>query len=234
MLPKQEILLSPIQQVRLELYREFGNEAKEAFDFIIGNDAACGVAAPESVAPANPYKDADGVYIIYKDGSYELFTGHNGKENVKYVGLIYNGRHIAVALNNLGGEDKEYQFLKDGASAPEESVYYTCQMGICAFEDFAGKANTEHIKNEYDSEIPFDLLENGEYIPAMGEWGLLMMFASRINEALVYVGGTPLKGWLWSSTENSQPYAWYVDFDGGYANNYYKSYSGSVRAVAAF
>lgn len=234
MLPKQEILLSPIQQVRLELYREFGDEAKEAFDFIIGNDAACGVAAPESVAPANPYKDADGVYIIYKDGSYELFTGHNGKENVKYVGLIYNGRHIAVALNNLGGEDKEYQFLKDGASAPEESVYYTCQMGICAFEDFAGKANTEHIKNEYDSEIPFDLLENGEYIPAMGEWGLLMMFASRINEALVYVGGTPLKGWLWSSTEYSQPYAWYVDFDGGYTNNYYKSYSGSVRAVAAF
>lgn len=226
--------MSPIQQVRLELYREFGDEAKEAFDFIIGNDAACGVAAPESVAPANPYKDADGVYIIYKDGSYELFTGHNGKENVKYVGLIYNGRHIAVALNNLGGEDKEYQFLKDGASAPEESVYYTRQMGICAFEDFAGKANTEHIKNEYDSEIPFDLLENGEYIPAMGEWGLLMMFASRINEALVYVGGTPLKGWLWSSTENSRSFAWVVGFvDGNTLSNYkYSSYS--VRAVAAF
>lgn len=96
----------------------------------------------EAVAPANPNKDADGVYIIYKDGSYELFTGNNSKENVKYVGLNYNGRHIAVALNNLGGEDKEYQFLKDGASAPEESVYYTRQMGICAFEDFAGKANT--------------------------------------------------------------------------------------------
>lgn len=226
--------MSPIQQVRLELYREFGDEAKEAFDFIIGNDAACGVAAPESVAPANPYKDADGVYIIYKDGSYELFTGHNSKENVKYVGLIYNGRHIAVALNNLGGEDKEYQFLKDGASAPGESVYYTRQMGICAFEDFAGKANTEHIKNEYDSEIPFDLLENGEYIPAMGEWGLLMMFASRINEALVYVGGTPLKGWLWSSTESSQGYAWGVNFDGGNTTSISKYSSGSVRAVAAF
>lgn len=124
--------------------------------------------------------------------------------------------------------------MKDGASAPEESVYYTRQMGICAFEDFAGKANTEHIKNEYDSEIPFDLLENGEYIPAMGEWGLLMMFASRINEALVYVGGTPIKGWLWSSTEGSQYGAWYVGFNDGYTGVNGKGNSGSVRAVAAF
>lgn len=70
----------------------------------------------------------------------------------------------------------------------------------------------------------------------MGEWGLLMMFASRINEALVYVGGTPIKGWLWSSTEYSQYDAWYVGFnDGatyGYGNG--KCGSGSVRAVAAF
>lgn len=234
MLAKQEILLSPIQQVRLELYREFGDEAKEAFDFIVGNDAECGVVTPESVAPVKPNKDADGVYIVYNDGSHELFDGHNCKENVKYVGLIHNGRHIAVALNNLGGEDKEYQFLKGGASAPEESVYYTRQMGICAFEDFAGKANTEHIKNEYDSEIPFDLLEDGEYIPAMGEWGLLMMFASRINEALVYVGGTPIKGWLWSSTESSQYGAWYVNFYDGGTGTYGKFSSNSVRAVAAF
>lgn len=231
---KQEIKLSPIQQVRLELYREFGDEAQEAFDFIIGKDAVCGVVTPESVAPVNPTKDTDGVYIIYKDGSYELFTGHNNKENVKYVGLIYNGRHIAVALNNLGGEDKEYQFLKDGACVPEESVYYTRQQGINAFEDFAGKANTEHIKNEYDSEIPFDLLEDGEYIPAMGEWVLLMMFASRINEALVYVGGTPIKGWLWSSTESSQYGAWLVYFYDGNTDGSGKCYSTSVRAVAAF
>jgi len=78
------------------------------------------------------------------------------------------------------------------------------------------------------------LLEDGEYIPAMGEWGLLMMFASRINEALVYVGGTPLKGWLWSSTEYSQNYAWVVYFNDGNTGIYSKYISGSVRAVAAF
>ena len=62
-----------------------------------------------------------------------------------------------------------------------------------------------------------------------------MMFASRINEALVYVGGTPIKGWLWSSTEHSQYNAWLVYFGDGYTYHYTGKYhSDSVRAVAAF
>lgn len=40
--------------------------------------------------------------------------------------------------------------------------------------------------------------------------------------------------WYWSSTENSQHYAWYVNFSNGYVNGYGKYNSSSVRAVAAF
>ena len=229
MLPKQEILLSPIQQVRLELYREFGDKAQEAFDFIVGDETIT------AVATTNPATEEDGVYIIYEDGTHEAFNGENRKNGVKYVGVINGKRRIAVALHNIGGEAAEYQFLKDGAKSPEHSVYYTRQQGINAFEDFTGANNTAHIIKDYDSEIPFDKFEDGEYIASMGEWGLLMSYASLINEALKYVGGTPIKGWLWSSTENSQNGAWYVNFTDGYTNYYYGKYHGnSVRAVAAF
>lgn len=40
--------------------------------------------------------------------------------------------------------------------------------------------------------------------------------------------------WYWSSTENSQYNAWYVNFSDGNTNSYSKYSSGSVRAVAAF
>ncbi len=236
MLDKQNITLSPIQQVRLELYREFDDKAKEAFDFIMA-DAKEDAAIPAAQSAINSTQEhGDGVYIIYNDGRIEIFTGDNSKDDVKYVGVISGCRRIAVALHDLGEDGKEYQFLKDGFEAPENSVYYTRQQKINAFEDFTGKNNTEHIESEYKykTEIPFDLLNDGEYIPSMGEFGILMMFASRINAALEYVGGNPLKAWYWSSTEVSQYGAWYVGFSDGHTGSSSKCDSGSVRAVAAF
>ena len=234
MLSKQEILLSPIQQIKLELYREFGNNAKEVFDFIIDDKAVYGVVASECNTSSKINNDTDGVYIVYKDNSYELFTGDNSKENVKYIGLIHNGRRIAIALHDLGSNGKEFQFLKDKAGSPEYSDFYTSQRGISAFEDFDGVNNTKHIKNDYDSEIPFELLEENEYIPSLGEFGLMMMFASHINKALEYVGGMSLKTWYWSSTEAGRLNAWVVSFSDGNTTTYVKFYSNSVRAVAAF
>ena len=40
--------------------------------------------------------------------------------------------------------------------------------------------------------------------------------------------------WYWSSTENSQNYAWYVNFSSGSTYNIIKYNSYRVRAVAAF
>lgn len=234
MLKNQEIQLAPIQQVKLELYREFGEDAKEAFDFVMADVIEKTVIPPTQNNSETTQELADGVYIIYNDGRIERYTANNSKDDVKYVGVVCNHRHIAVALHDLGEDGKEYQFLKDGFEAPENSVYYTRQQNINAFEDFAGKNNTEHIKTDYKTEIPLDLLKDDEYIAAMGEFACLMMFASTINEALEYVGGTPLKGWYWSSTELSQNYAWGVGFSDGGTNSYSKYYSGSVRAVAAF
>ena len=81
------------------------------------------------------------------------------------------------------------------------------------------------------------------YLPAIGElvrqyWyyrqGLasdLNIFANAINNAVManYTASN-----RWSSSEYGQTSAWLVYFSIGYFNNYYKYYSGVVRAVCAF
>lgn len=237
MLPEQKITLTQEQRLKLELYREFGEDAKEAYDFIASsennaeetNNADCN-STPEPQTAS--FKD--GVYIVYEDGTSELFNGNNSKEDVKYIGVRFGNKSINIALHDLGGDGKEYQFVKDGFTCEEHSDRYTRDREINCFEDFDGALNTGRISEEIETEIPLDLLEVGEYIPSMGEWGIIMMFASTVNKALEYVGGQPIKGWYWSSTEYSQSDAWYVYFSSGSTNNGIKYYSLSVRAVAAF
>lgn len=236
MLPQQQIALTQEQRLKLELYREFGDDAREAYDFIASSDdesKEANNADYDNTPTARPtYKD--GVYVVYEDGTSELFDGTNDKNDVKYIGVRFGNKSINVALHDLGGDGKEYQFVKDGFECEKHSDCYTCDRDINCFEDFNGALNTERIGKEIETEIPLDLLGGTEYIPSIGEWGIIMMFASTVNKALEYVGGNPIKGWYWSSTESSQNFAWYVNFSSGHTSNPGKYYSYSVRAVAAF
>lgn len=233
------------QRVRLQLYAIFGEKAEDAFKFMMHEEPVIdlsaiknGVAIPdETFKPqfiSSSHSDADGVYIIYKDGHYEPVNGKNSKENVKYVGVIKGETRIAVALNDLGGDEAEFRFLEKEFEGPEESDFYTDYTGKNAMSDFNGSQNTKHLIEDYKSEIPFNLLGENEYIPAVGEWAVLMMFAELLNDTLVYVGGKPIRGWYWSSTESSQGYAWFVNFSNGIVSYFNKYGSCSVRAVAAF
>lgn len=244
MLETKDLKLTPDQQLRLELVREFDDDAQSVYDFITaGRELAWPVkmdttevknAVKQAVADFEANKSLEGVYIIYKDGHREKFNCENSKEDVKSIGVIFGFDRIAVALHDLGGDDKEYKFIKDSFDCPGQSEFYTRDKGINAFEDWDGAGNTEHIKADYKSGMPLQELGDGEYIPSLGEWGLLMRFASTVNEALEYVGGHPIKGWYWSSTESSQYHSWTVYFNDGNCSNYTKYSSVSVRAVAAF
>ena len=237
MLPEQKITLTQEQRLKLELYREFGEDAKEAYDFIASsennaeetNNADCN-STPEPQTAS--FKD--GVYIVYEDGTSELFNGNNPKDDVKYIGVRLGNKSINVALHDLGEDGKEYQFAKDGFTCEAHCNRYTSDNEVNCFEDFNGVWNTEQIREKVETELPLELLEPGEYIAAMGEWGIIMMFASTVNKALEYVGGNPIKGWYWSSTESSQYGAWVVGFSSGGTFSVSKCGSGSVRAVAAF
>lgn len=154
----------------------------------------------------------------------------------KYIGVKMGKAAIAVALHDISGDDDgELQLLPGNHTSPATSEHYSWdrdkqEMRFNVFEDFNGRENTKRLKS-YGCEIP---LADDEWIPSMGEIGLLMMHLSAVNKALELAGGEPLKVWYWSSTEYSQYYAWSVNFSDGITNGSSKYFSYAVRAVAAF
>jgi len=80
-----------------------------------------------------------------------------------------------------------------------------------------------------------NLLEDGEYIPSLGQLNLMAHYMDELNKAFAYVSASPLSSaWYWSSTEYSQSNAWYVSFSNGGTSSNGKYSSIRVRAVAAF
>lgn len=204
-------------------------------------------AAPgiSSVAPEDLDKLPDGVYFIAGGTESEINTKTYAKYDpsmtaapfpTKYIGVKLGHSTVAVALEDLPGDSNgELQLLPRDHTSPETSEHYSWddeadKYRFNAFEDFDGKGNTERLK-KYGSKIE---VPEGEWIPSMGELGLLMMHATDINRAIELAGGKPIKGWHWSSTEYSRNGAWDVNFSDGTTFSIYKFSSGAVRAVAAF
>jgi len=81
------------------------------------------------------------------------------------------------------------------------------------------------------------------YLPCLMELGVLCAYRDEINKAMKEIGCPdecllPTEDsdetWVWSSSEYSQAYSWYVGFRGGVFYGYSKFSSYMVRAVAAF
>lgn len=172
---------------------------------------------------------ASGLYLIYKDGHAEPFTGDNPKDCVRYIGLKHKDVSFAISL----AEHDSVQLLDDDSL--EVSVNETYYERECdALFDFDGQKNTERLVAR-NPKLK-NLLEDGEYIPPLGQLNLMAHYKDSINDALEYIGAEPLasSAWYWSSTEYSQNGAWSVYFSNGGTSSNYKYYSGRVRAVAAF
>ena len=186
--------------------------------------------AEEKANKSNKPKDIpDGVYLIYNDRHYEPFSGNNSKKEVKYIGLKHKDVVFAISLK----DNENVQLLDDDSKGEQkEKVYYSRECD--ALFDFDGRKNTERlvVRNPKLK----NLLEDGEYIPSLGQLNLMAHYKDSINDALEYIGAEPLasSAWYWSSTESSQNYAWYVNFSNGGTYNLGKYNSHRVRAVAAF
>ena len=186
--------------------------------------------AEEKANKSNKPKDIpDGVYLIYNDRHYEPFSGNNSKKEVKYIGLKHKDVVFAISLK----DNENVQLLDDDSKGEQkEKVYYSRECD--ALFDFDGRKNTERlvVRNPKLK----NLLEDGEYIPSLGQLNLMAHYKDSINDALEYIGAEPLasSAWYWSSTEGSQSGAWYVNFSNGNTYNSSKYNSGRVRAVAAF
>ena len=171
---------------------------------------------------------ADGIYVVYEDGYYELFTSENDKEGhggIKYIGVSYDGHAWCVSLKNLG----EWPLVTDAEKCPEESKFYCTECeGLI---DWEFMERTKHIQ-EIGTDIP---LEDGEYLPSLPMLVVMCAMKKIINEAIEYAGGEPMTDdYHWSCTEFNRTLARLVGFHNGYATYDSKCISLVVRAVAAF
>ena len=245
----------------IDIADRFDDDAQDVLDFVAKNGnlekaakALAGVSKPATPTGARmPLasetssidKLSDGVYFIAGTSDSEINTKTYVKYEpnmtaapilAKYIGVKLGHRAIAVALEDLPGDKNGILQPKSNShTSPETSEHYsfnkeTNEYRFNAIEDFDGKGNTTRLKsNGCKINLP-----DGEWIPSIGELGLLMMHATDVNRAIELVGGKPIKDWYWSSTEYSQSVAWFVGFSNGYTNISYKDGSNAVRAVAAF
>ena len=169
---------------------------------------------------------ANGLYIIYADGHAEPYTGANKKDNVRYIGVAFEGKSFAVSLKE---SEAVVLLSKDDPAGERKRLNRECN----AIHDFDSFKNTAALCE--DNPKLREVLEEGEAIPALGVLNIIAHLREALNEALDYVGGATLSGtWYWSSTEYGPNSAWYVHFSSGYTYLSNKYFGGAVRAVAAF
>lgn len=194
-------------------------KAQEYHNFIMSGES--------KYAKVGPIRERmeDGVYLIYSD-RHEKFNGNNDKDGVKYIGVVHNGRSIAVGLNELGEHRLPYD------SDLEKDDWKYVKGDVFATNDFNGKANTEHLKRHGDFDFE---LKDGEWLPSIGELAMIVLFKDEVNKALEYVGGDEfLSDYYWSSTEYNAYIAWYINFSSANLLYNYKANNGRCRPVAAF
>lgn len=167
------------------------------------------------------------VFLIYEDGNYEEFNGVNSTQSVVRIGVSFMGNTFAVNLRDLPGK---YQLIKDSSECKDSCELYKNEVD--SIFDWDAKTHTDHIK-KIGTDIP--LAEN-EVIPTSAMLIAMYRLKNKLNEALVYSGGEPLKedGWYWSSSEYSAYGSWVLNFSSGNLLDYSKCASGYVRPCTAF
>lgn len=203
-------------------------KVKQYADILLALEYGEDTATVAPAAPITTDAQQEGIYVIYQDGRAELFTGSNGTNGVKYVGVVFRGVRFAVALT----QTEEVKLLPDSRlelEADKDRYRNECE----AIYDFDSAGNTARLI--HDNPQLADVLNEGEAIPALGVLVIMRYLREGINRVLEHVGGQPLTDTdYWSSTEYSEYYAWYVYFSNGAAWTGGKYGGFAVRAVAAF
>lgn len=214
--------LTEKQNLRYDLLKANNYDVKNAkacYDF---------VTAPEPQQTKTANGVADGVYLIQHDDTAVLFTGQiltdTEKSLYKGVGVKLGNKSLAVAMGDM--TEDEITLTKKQGGTRFITKYHE------AVADWNGKENTDDIRGILNDDI---LLADGEYIPSLGELYFILLHIRDINAALEAIGGKPLCGWYWASTQYSATRAWLLYLTTGSAYDFTKAAGQArVRAVSAF
>lgn len=171
-----------------------------------------------------------------------VFVSPSEYENsgLEAMGVIFyvdaTGQHgWAVALEDAGN----FKWCDENTDTPLPNFVST----RAAIYDLNGLFNSQEILDwDAPNNITFPAFEaldvdNGWYLPAIGQLNYLYGNLVEVNIGLAVVGGTTFNmsgSWdYWSSTETTQS-AWYLVSSGKLQNNDWKYYSKSVRGVRNF
>ena len=136
-----------------------------------------------------------------------------------------------------------YAHYEDGYDIPE---LHNFEYSREALRDLDGYNNTAIIRQAHGVDwypaawcVDFD---HGWYLPAAGQFRLIIAYFTEINRSLVVAGGVPFEHdhprWFWSSTERTNMHAVVLSETGAVGNypkyNYIGEYKIGVRAVKNF
>lgn len=226
--------LNDLQQFRYELLQWCGNtdDANKAYQFVMGKQQE----AQTAQLPKNRLKD--GVYFMVEGRGPIKFKGKDtvipDGEHIEAVGLVMGEFNIKIALQDEAeGKRIPLTSTKNGNDPKDDAPYYI-ESYEDAIAEMDGDISTGHLKNILNPDIK---LQQGWYIPSLGELYRIFINLKEINAALKFIGETPLyRGYYWTSTEGSAANAWFLNLYVGYT--YYWSTKASdtsrVRAVSAF
>lgn len=153
-------------------------------------------------------------------GVRELFGEDLGQADRALINKVYH------MLFDIGSD-----FEDDSREESGSGTYYERECD--ALFDIDGRGNTERLVARNPKLR--NLLEDGEYIPSLGQLNLMAHYMDELNKAFAYVSASPLSStWYWSSTESSQAVAWYVVFSSGLTGTGNKHIGDMVRTVIDF
>lgn len=172
----------------------------------------------------------DGVYFLAESNDAIPYTD-TPPSNAKGILVVQGERNIVVALKDSPTDDDTALTTRRD---PDDYKGNYIQAYIDAVDDWNGKENTEHLKAVGLS--PNIHLEDGQYIPSMGEMLFIFTHRKAVNEALEKINAQPIGGdWYWTSTEGGTLYAWGLYLNNGGMGSYTKvAGTCRVRPVSAF
>lgn len=211
--------LTEIQKLRMAIVTNLNfdvEKAKKVFNFVTGDELV--------IIPQEQQQFwSDGVYYVLEGGHLTSANDHKSiADQVIGVAVKMGDRIATVALHDAA-DGEEIALTKDEESGTQE--FYHSDF-FDAVTDWDGEGNTKNYGDSLNREIG---LKEGQYIPSLAQLHLILMNIKEVNEALVSVGGSPMrKEWYWSSTENSAHLSWYVNFGNGGSGNYGSKYGTNV------
>ena len=232
--------LTPLQQFRYELLQWCGKteDAAKAYQFVIGTEQQEATAQNTQTAQLPNNRLKDGVYLVIEGQAPIKFEGKNTNLpdglHVEAIGLVMGDFSIKIALQDEAEGERIPLTTKDNGNDPKDDAPYYIESYEDAIAEMDGDISTEHLKPILNPGIK---LQQGWYIPSLGELYRIFINLKEINAALEFIGETPIyRGWYWTSTEGSATGAWFLSLGGGFTFGWGTKASDTfrVRAVSAF